>query len=82
MAKTLTQLAADIVAAQASHVNMSADEMDTALRQVFEALSEVKALEEMGPEEIVDRKLRRLRAPARVSRSTCAACVSPAWRSA
>ena len=62
MAKTLTQLAADIVAAQASHVNMSADEMDTALRQVFEALSEVKALEEMGPEEIVDDKLARLRA--------------------
>jgi len=62
MAKTLTQLAADIVAAQASHVTMSPDEMDTALRQVFEALSQVKALEEMGPEEIVDHKLTRLRA--------------------
>ncbi|MEJ2430779.1 MAG: MucR family transcriptional regulator [Deltaproteobacteria bacterium] len=62
MAKTLTQMAADIVAAQASHVSMSADEMDTALTKVFEALSEIKALEELVPAEIVDDKLARLRA--------------------
>ncbi len=61
MAKTLTQLAADIVAAQASHVTMSADEMDTALKQVFEALNQVKALEEIGPEEVIDEKLAKLR---------------------
>ena len=62
MAKTLTQMAADIVAAQASHVSMSADEMDTALTKVFEALSEIKALEELVPTEAVDDKLARLRA--------------------
>ena len=62
MAKTLTQMAADIVAAQASHVSMSADEMDTALTKVFEALSEIKALEELVPAEAVDDKLARLRA--------------------
>ena len=62
MAKTLTQMAADIVAAQASHVSMSADEMDTALTRVFEALTQIKALEELGPGEAVDDKLARLRA--------------------
>ena len=55
-------MAADIVAAQASHVSMSADEMDTALTKVFEALSEIKALEELVPTEAVDDKLARLRA--------------------
>jgi len=62
MAKTLTQMAADIVAAQASHVSMSADEMDTALKKVFEALNQIKALEETPAEEAVDYKLARLRA--------------------
>jgi len=62
MAKTLTQLAADIVAAQASHVSMSADEMDSALKKIFEALNHLKSLEEMVTEEAVDDKLARLRA--------------------
>jgi len=62
MAKTLTQMAADIVAAQASHVSMSADEMDATLKKVFEVLSQIKALEDMPPEEAVDHKLARLRA--------------------
>jgi len=62
MAKTLTQMAADIVAAQASHVSMSADEMDAALKKVFEALNQIKALEETPAEEAVDDKLVRLRA--------------------
>jgi predicted transcriptional regulator len=62
MAKTLTQMAADIVAAQASHVSMSADEMDTTLKKVFEVLSQIKALEDMPFEEAVDNKLARLRA--------------------
>jgi predicted transcriptional regulator len=62
MAKTLTQMAADIVAAQASHVSMSADEMDTTLKKVFEVLSQIKVLEEMPFEEAVDDKLARLRA--------------------
>jgi predicted transcriptional regulator len=61
MARTLTQMAADIVAAQASHVSMSADEMDIALKKVFEALNQIKALEEAVPEEAVDQKLVRLR---------------------
>jgi predicted transcriptional regulator len=62
MAKTLTQMAADIVAAQASHVSMSADEMDAALKKVFEVLNQIKALEETPAEEAVDDKLVRLRA--------------------
>jgi predicted transcriptional regulator len=62
MAKTLTQMAADILAAQASHVPMSADEMDTALTRVFEALTQIKALEELAPAEAVNDKLARLRA--------------------
>jgi predicted transcriptional regulator len=62
MAKSLTQMAADIVAAQASHVSMSADEMDVALQKVFEALKQIKAIEETPAGEAVDDELARLRA--------------------
>ena len=62
MAKSLTQMAADIVAAQASHVSMSADEMDAAIRKVFEALKELKVIEETPAGEAVDDELARLRA--------------------
>lgn len=50
MAKTLTEMAAEIVAAQASHAKMAADEMDSALRKTFEALKSIKAIEEGGAE--------------------------------
>ncbi len=62
MAKSLTQMAADIVAAQASHVSMSADEMDAALKKVFEALNQIKIIEETPAGEAVDDELARLRA--------------------
>jgi predicted transcriptional regulator len=62
MAKSLTQMAADIVAAQASHVSMSADEMDAALKKVFEALNQIKVIEESPAGEAVDDELARLRA--------------------
>ena len=62
MAKSLTQMAANIVAAQASHVSMSADEMDAALKKVFEALNQIKILEETPAGEVVDDELARLRA--------------------
>jgi predicted transcriptional regulator len=62
MAKSLTQMAANIVAAQASHVSMSADEMDAALKKVFEALNQIKVIEEMPAGEAVDDELARLRA--------------------
>ena len=62
MAKSLTQMAADIVAAQASHVSMSADEMDTAIKKVFEALKEIKLIEETPAGEAVDDELAQLRA--------------------
>ncbi|MCG6946316.1 MAG: MucR family transcriptional regulator [Deltaproteobacteria bacterium] len=62
MAKSLTQMAADIVAAQSSHVSMSADEMDAALKKVFEALKEIKGIEETPAGEAVDDELARLRA--------------------
>ncbi len=62
MAKSLTQMAANIVAAQASHVSMSADEMDAALKKVFEALNQIKVIEETPAGEAVDDELARLRA--------------------
>ena len=61
MAKSLTQMAADIVAAQASHVSMSADEMDAALKKVFEVLSQIKAEEDRPAGEAVDDELAQLR---------------------
>ena len=50
MAKTLTEMAAEIVAAQASHAVMASEEMVVALRKTFEALKNIKTIEEGGPE--------------------------------
>ena len=46
MAKSLTEMAADIVEAQASHTAMSAEDLDLALRKAFDALKSIKAIEE------------------------------------
>jgi predicted transcriptional regulator len=46
MSKSLTEMAAEIVAAQASHVGMSHDEVGAALRKAFEALQSIKAIED------------------------------------
>jgi predicted transcriptional regulator len=46
MAKTLTEMAADIVTAQASHTAMSADEMGDALTKTFDSLKSIKSMEE------------------------------------
>ncbi len=62
MTKSLTQMAADIVSAQASHVSMSADEMDTAIKKVFEALSEIKAVEDKPAGAEIDDELAQSRA--------------------
>lgn len=62
MAKSLTEMAADIVAAQASHATMSGDEMEAALKKTFEALSNIKNLEEKPAEAEVDDELAQLRA--------------------
>ena len=50
MAKSLTEMAAEIVAAQASHAVMAADDMVGALKKTFEALKKIKTIEEGGPE--------------------------------
>jgi predicted transcriptional regulator len=50
MAKTLTEMAAEIVAAQASHAVMASEEMVVALKKTFEALQNIKTIEEGGPE--------------------------------
>ena len=50
MAKSLTEMAAEIVAAQASHAVMAADDMVGALKKTFEALKNIKTIEEGGPE--------------------------------
>ena len=76
MAKTLTQMAADIVAAQASHVSMSADEMDVTLKKVFEALSAIKTIEDQPAGEEVDEELARLRAnPMKSIQRSCVVCL-------
>jgi predicted transcriptional regulator len=50
MAKTLTEMAAEIVAAQASHAVMASEEMVVALKKTFEALKNIKTIEDGGPE--------------------------------
>ena len=52
MAKSLTEMAAEIVAAQASHAAMSAEEMDEALKKAFDALKSIKAIEEGAEAEL------------------------------
>ena len=46
MEKTLVEITAEIVKAQASQKIMSADDMKEALRKTFEALRSIKAKEE------------------------------------
>lgn len=48
MAKSLTEMAAEIGAAQASHATMSAEEMEEFLGRTFQALQRIKAAEETG----------------------------------
>lgn len=50
MGKSLTEMASEIVAAQASHAVMGADEMVAALNKTFDALKNIKTIEEGGPE--------------------------------
>ena len=59
MAKSLTQMAADIVAAQASHSVMSADEMDATLKKVFEALATSKPLKKSPLKRLWMKSLRK-----------------------
>lgn len=52
MSKSLVEMCADIVSAQAAHVMMSADEMVDSLRRVFSTLQEVQQLgAAMDPED-------------------------------
>ena len=51
MAKSLYELAAEIVAAQASAAKLSAEEINTLINQTYESLKNVKADEEGAPEE-------------------------------
>ena len=46
MAKSLTEMAADIVVAQASTSTMTADEMSELLKKTFASLQEIKCMEE------------------------------------
>ena len=46
MGKSLTEMASEIVAAQASHAVMGADEMVAALKKTFDALKNIKTIEE------------------------------------
>lgn len=52
MAKTMVEMAAEIVVAQAANTRMSPDEVGESLMKAFEALSRIKALEE-GPEGLI-----------------------------
>jgi predicted transcriptional regulator len=62
MAKSLTEMAAEIVAAQARHTTMSTEEMDTSLKKTFEALKRISAAE--GKDQPTEKKyeLAKLRA--------------------
>jgi predicted transcriptional regulator len=46
MEKTLTEMAAEITTAQAAHSSMTVEEMEAFLKKSFEALQEIKSLEE------------------------------------
>lgn len=46
MAKTLTEMAVELATAQASHSNMSAEEMESFLTKTFQTLKDLKRLEE------------------------------------
>ena len=48
MAKLLTEMAADIAAAQASHSTMSGEEIGEFLKKTFRALKSLKELEDTG----------------------------------
>ena len=48
MVKTLTEMAAEIVAAQASHAAMSAEELNEALKKAYSALKFIKDQEDKG----------------------------------
>lgn len=50
MAKSLTEMAAEIVAAQASHAVMAADDMVGTLKKTFDALKNIKTIEEGAAE--------------------------------
>jgi predicted transcriptional regulator len=51
MAKSLYELAAEIVAAQASAAKLSAEEINALIKQTYDSLKNVKADEEGAPEE-------------------------------
>lgn len=51
MAKTLTEMAVEIATAQASHAPMSAEETEQFLKKTFQALQEMKTLEEAEPKQ-------------------------------
>jgi predicted transcriptional regulator len=53
MAKSLTEMAAEISAAQASHATMSAEEMEEFLKKTFQTLQQIKLSEEGAPVEPV-----------------------------
>jgi predicted transcriptional regulator len=48
MAKSLTEMAAEIAAAQASHASMTADELEEFLNKTFQSLKRIKTVEEGG----------------------------------
>lgn len=48
MAKSLTEMAAEIASAQASHAKMTAEEMEAFLGKTFNVLKQIKASEEAG----------------------------------
>ena len=56
MAKSLTEMAVEIAAAQASHAKMSPDEVDEFLKKTFERLKQMKGEEEVPQERVPEAK--------------------------
>ena len=57
MAKTLVEMAAEIIQAQASYSRMTTEEMAAALNKTFEALKAIKDKEEGLAEEVAEEKI-------------------------
>ncbi|SHJ72593.1 transcriptional regulator, MucR family [Desulfatibacillum alkenivorans DSM 16219] len=84
MSKSLYELAAEMVTAQASHVAMTPDEMAEAITKAYQTLASIKAMEETGdapevetePADEVPEKLLKLReAPLRSIRQKSVVCL-------
>ncbi len=75
MAKSLVEMAAEIIAAQASQSRMTPDEITEGLQKTYEALQRIQGREEGAPEAVTE-KISRIAPSASIQRSKiiCLGC--------